>query len=70
MPHAPHHHVHSEMWLIREGAVELTVEGKSTEMGPGSVGFVRSNEEHGIENIGTVPASYYVVANGTGAAEE
>jgi mannose-6-phosphate isomerase-like protein (cupin superfamily) len=68
MPHAPHRHVHTEMWLIREGTVELAVEGKSTQMGPGSVGFVRSNEEHGIKNIGTVPATYYVVAIGPGAA--
>jgi mannose-6-phosphate isomerase-like protein (cupin superfamily) len=68
MPHAPHHHVHTEMWLIREGTVELTVEGKSTQMGPGSVGFVHSNEEHGIKNIGMVPATYYVVAIGPGAA--
>jgi mannose-6-phosphate isomerase-like protein (cupin superfamily) len=68
MPHPPHHHVHSEMWLIREGTVELTVEGKSTQMGPGSVGFVRSNEEHGIKNVGAVPATYFVVAIGPGAA--
>ena len=67
MPHAPHHHLHTEMWLIREGTVELTVEGKSTQMGSGSVGFVRSNEEHEIKNIGTVPATYYVVAIGPGA---
>ena len=56
------------MWLIREGTVELTVEGKSTQMGPGSVGFVRSNEEHGIKNVGTAPATYFVVAVGPGVA--
>lgn len=68
MPHPPHHHAHTEMWLIREGTVELTVEGKSTQMGPGSVGFVKSNEEHGIKNVGSGPATYFVVAMGPGAA--
>jgi mannose-6-phosphate isomerase-like protein (cupin superfamily) len=67
MPHAPHHHVHSEMWLIREGTVQLTVNGKSHIMGPGSVGFVHSNDEHGIKNVGTTPATYFVVAVGPGA---
>jgi mannose-6-phosphate isomerase-like protein (cupin superfamily) len=67
MPHPPHHHVHSEMWLIREGAVELTINGNSQRIGPGSVGFVRSNEEHGIKNAGTTPATYFVVAGGPGA---
>lgn len=66
-PHAAHHHVHSEMWLIREGTVELTVNGKSYRLGPGSVGFVRSNEEHGIKNVGGTPATYFVVAIGPGA---
>ena len=67
MPHAPHHHVHSEMWLIREGTVQLTINGNSHVMGPGSVGFVHSNEEHGIKNVGTTPATYFVVALGPGA---
>ena len=66
-PHPPHHHVHSEMWLIREGTVELTIEGTSHRLGAGGVGFVRSNEEHGIRNVGTGPAAYYVVAIGPGA---
>ena len=67
MPHAPHHHVHSEMWLIREGTVQLTINGTSHVIGPGSVGFVHSNDEHGIKNVGTAPASYFVVAVGPGA---
>jgi mannose-6-phosphate isomerase-like protein (cupin superfamily) len=67
MPHAAHHHLHSEMWLIREGTVQLTINGISHVMGPGSVGFVHSNDEHGIKNIGTTPATYFVVAVGPGA---
>ena len=66
-PHAPHHHAHSEMWLIREGTVQLTINGKAQIIGPGGLGFVRSNEEHGIRNVGKGPANYYVVAIGPGA---
>ena len=67
MPHPAHHHVHSEMWLIREGTVQLTINGMSHVMGPGSVGFVHSNDEHGIKNVGTTTATYFVVAVGPGA---
>ena len=66
-PHTPHHHLHSEMWLIREGTVELTINGIGHRVGPGGLGFVHSNEEHGIKNVGTGPATYYVVAIGSGA---
>jgi quercetin dioxygenase-like cupin family protein len=59
--HLPHHHLHSEMCLIREGTVEVTVNGKSTRMGPGSVGFFHSNDEHGVKNLGTTPATYFIV---------
>jgi quercetin dioxygenase-like cupin family protein len=67
MPHPAHHHMHSEMWLVREGTVELTINGNSHRFGPGSVGFVHSNDEHGIKNVGTTPATYFVVAVGPGA---
>ena len=68
MPHPPHHHVHSEMFFMREGTLELTVNGKTYPLGPGAVGFVRSNEEHGVKNVGTTPANYFVVGVGPGMA--
>ena len=64
---ATHHHVHSEMWLVRSGTIELTVNGKTHKLEAGSVGFARSNDEHGIRNIGNTPATYFLVAIGPGA---
>ncbi|MDQ6678269.1 MAG: cupin domain-containing protein [Acidobacteriota bacterium] len=63
-PHPPHHHEHEEMIMIREGALEVTIAGKSTTLGPGSVAYVASNEEHGWRNTGTGRASYFVMAFG------
>jgi quercetin dioxygenase-like cupin family protein len=67
-PHPPHHHVHEEMIMIREGTMEVTIAGKTSTLGPGSVAYVASNEEHGWKNVGTDRAKYFVLAlRGTGA---
>jgi quercetin dioxygenase-like cupin family protein len=66
-PHPPHRHVHTEMWLIHEGTVEITIEGKSHRLDAGSLAMVGSNEEHGIKNPADKPATYFVVAIGPGA---
>jgi quercetin dioxygenase-like cupin family protein len=66
-PHPPHRHEHTEMWLVREGTVEITIEGKAHRLGSGSLAMVRSNEEHGITNPGDKPANYFVVAVGPGS---
>lgn len=63
-PHPPHHHVHEEMILIREGTMEVTIGGHSAKLGPGSVAYVASNEEHGWHNAGTTRAAYFVLAIG------
>ena len=63
-PHPPHHHAHEEMIMIREGTLEVTIAGKSAKLGPGSVAYVASNEEHGWQNVGTTRAQYFVLALG------
>jgi len=66
-PHAPHHHPHSEFWLVREGTIEITINGTSHVLGAGGAGYVASNEVHGVKNAGSTPATYFVVAIGAGA---
>jgi quercetin dioxygenase-like cupin family protein len=63
-PHPPHHHAHEEMVLVREGTLEVTISGRSANLGPGSVAYVASNEEHGWHNVGTGHARYFVFALG------
>ena len=63
-PHPPHRHIHEEMILIREGTMEVTIAGRSARLGPGSVAYVASNEEHGWHNAGTTRAHYFVLAVG------
>lgn len=63
-PHPPHHHVHCEFMLIREGVVEFTFNGKPERIGPGGVAYAASGEEHGLKNVGSVPANYFVIAIG------
>jgi len=67
MPHPAHHHLHEEMFLVREGTIEATINGKATRLGPGSVAFMASNDEHGIRNVGTTAAQYFVIAIGKDA---
>ena len=64
MPHPPHRHKHEEMFLIREGNVEVTINGKATRLGAGGVAFIASGDDHGIRNVGDTNAHYFVIALG------
>jgi quercetin dioxygenase-like cupin family protein len=66
-PHAPHHHVHEEMVIVVEGTIEFTVNGTPARLGPGSVAYAASNDEHGQRNVGDAIARYVVVAFGRDA---
>jgi quercetin dioxygenase-like cupin family protein len=64
MPHAAHHHAHEEAIFLKEGTLEVTILDKAHRIGPGSVAYVNSNEEHSWKNVGNVPATYFVLALG------
>ena len=64
MPHPPHKHRHSEFLFIRDGDLEFTSGGKTSRIGPGSVAFNGSNVMHGLKNVGTTPANYFVIEIG------
>jgi quercetin dioxygenase-like cupin family protein len=68
-PHPPHHHVHEEMVILHQGTLEVTIMGRSVTLGPGSVTYVASGEEHGWRNVGTTQAQYYVLALGRADAQ-
>ncbi len=65
MPHPPHHHEHEEIFMMREGTLEVTIEGKTSRIGPGGAAYVASNQEHGVHNPGPAHAQYFVFALGT-----
>jgi mannose-6-phosphate isomerase-like protein (cupin superfamily) len=63
-PHPPHQHVNEEMFLIQDGLLDVTVNGKTSRITAGSVFYVNSNELHGVRNPGPNRARYFVVALG------
>lgn len=60
-PHAPHRHPDEEIVLLTEGSLDVTVNGATTRIGPGSIVFVSSGDLHGWKNAGDTPATYYVM---------
>ena len=59
--HPPHSHEHEEIIVVVEGTVEVTVEGKSEMVEPGSVIYYEPNRSHNLRNAGTTPCRYYVI---------
>lgn len=63
-PHPPHQHMHSEWLFLHEGNVEWMIDDKWVPAQAGDVLFASSMKLHGLKNVGTVPAKYFVMAVG------
>ena len=60
-PHAAHQHPEEELMFVKEGTIEVLVNGELKRVGPGSVIFQASNQLHSIKNVGTTQATYHVL---------
>jgi mannose-6-phosphate isomerase-like protein (cupin superfamily) len=58
-PHEPHRHPEEEFMVITEGTGEISMEGKITKAGPGSMMYCGANKLHGIVNTGKTPLLFY-----------
>ena len=59
--HPPHQHPEEELTIVKEGTVEVLVNGELKKAGAGSVIFAAANQLHNIKNAGTTPATYYAI---------
>jgi quercetin dioxygenase-like cupin family protein len=59
-PHAPHRHPEEELMVIKEGTLEALQGDKTNIVTAGGIIFEASNELHGLRNIGTNRATYFV----------
>ena len=62
-PHPAHKHRNTEFVLIRQGKLEYTGNnGKPEPVGVGDVIYSASNQMHGLKNVGTTNAQYFIVS--------
>jgi quercetin dioxygenase-like cupin family protein len=60
-PHPPHRHPEEELMILKEGTLEVVQNDTTNRVEAGGIIFCASNELHGLRNIGTNRAIYYVL---------
>jgi len=57
----PRKHLQEEIIIIKEGTIEANWDGQSRVANAGDVIFFAANAVTHLRNVGTVPATYYVI---------
>jgi quercetin dioxygenase-like cupin family protein len=63
-PNPAHRIQHTEVFCVREGAIEFLHDGVTERASAGDILFIANGTMHGICNVGDGPAAYFVVAIG------
>jgi quercetin dioxygenase-like cupin family protein len=61
-PHPPERQPHEEVIIIREGTLEVTLNGQKSVLGPGSIVYSAYDSYNGWKNVGLTTAQYYVIS--------
>lgn len=61
MPHAAHRHPDEEIVVVKEGLIEVAINGAAQRAGAGSLFFFGSNDLHSLRNVGDTKATYHVI---------
>jgi XRE family transcriptional regulator, regulator of sulfur utilization len=56
-----HRHPQEELVIIREGTVEVNIDGRKEVAGPGAIVYFGVNENENMTNVGRTPATYLVL---------
>jgi mannose-6-phosphate isomerase-like protein (cupin superfamily) len=56
-----HRHPQEELVVIKEGTIEVNIDGRKQVVGPGSMVFFAVNENENMTNVGQTPATYLIL---------
>src|SRR4051812_153456 len=65
--HLPHRHPQEELIIVKEGTLQVHINGATQIAGTGSTFFYASNDAHNVTNVGTTRATYWVINVATAA---
>lgn len=65
--HPQHQHAQEEFIILKEGVLDVIINGEATRADPGSLFFYASNDFHSVRNVGDTPATYLVFNFATAA---
>lgn len=57
----PVRHLQEEVLIVKEGEVEVSLDGTTQMAGPGSILFFAAGAVTGLRNVSAAPATYYVI---------
>jgi heat shock protein HslJ/quercetin dioxygenase-like cupin family protein len=57
----PVRHLQEEVLIVKEGEVEVSLDGTTQKAGPGAILFFAAGAVTSLRNVGATPATYYVI---------